>query len=261
MTTVERRLAKVEAGLSPMALVLRWLAEAHAYDDLTDYTRSLLAAEPPVAPLDRLVQEAETNARRQGRGQPRDQLETTVRKALVETIFRYQLVLRINALSQEAIDKEILVHGALTAHVGLAIADGKADTEGPPLARLVKLRDLLFGRVDELHAIDAAREAVEARYLDGVSALFPAGQRSWSTQQTASERMAVMAMRLAEFDGAEPPPDDDLVAFEARVAQLVADHVEPARSNAYDQLGDGRRALGLAVRWLRPKLGLAPMSW
>jgi hypothetical protein len=44
------------------------------------------------------------------------------------------------------------------------------------------------------------------------------------------------------------------VAFEARVAQLVADHVEPARSKAYDELGDGHRALGIAVRWLRPKL-------
>jgi hypothetical protein len=34
----------------------------------------------------------------------------------------------------------------------------------------------------------------------------------------------------------------------------VADHVDRARSNAHHQIGDGRRALALAVRWLRPKL-------
>jgi hypothetical protein len=63
-----------------------------------------------------------------------------------------------------------------------------------------------------------------------------------------------MAMRMAELDGAEPPPPDDQAALDARVAQLVADLVEPARSKAYDELGDGRRAIELAVRWLRPKL-------
>jgi len=65
-----------------------------------------------------------------------------------------------------------------------------------------------------------------------------------------------MALRLAELDGAEDRPDDDPVAFDARVAQLVADHVEPARSIAWDQLGDGRRPQFLAVRWLRLKLGV-----
>ena len=61
-------------------------------------------------------------------------------------------------------------------------------------------------------------------------------------------------MRLAEFDGAEPPADDDPAAVETRVVQLVADHVGQARLKAYDELGDGRRALNIAVRWLRPKI-------
>jgi hypothetical protein len=59
-----------------------------------------------------------------------------------------------------------------------------------------------------------------------------------------------MAIRLAELDGAAPPPPDDPVAFEARVSALVSDLVEPARSKAYDELGDGRKALTLAIAWL-----------
>ena len=61
------------------------------------------------------------------------------------------------------------------------------------------------------------------------------------------------ALRLAELDGYDPPPDD-AAAVEARVEQLVADHIEPARSTAYNELGDGRRAIAVATRWLRPKL-------
>jgi hypothetical protein len=35
---------------------------------------------------------------------------------------------------------------------------------------------------------------------------------------------------------------------------LVGDHVAPAGSRAYDELGDGRRALDLAIAWLRPQV-------
>jgi hypothetical protein len=66
--------------------------------------------------------------------------------------------------------------------------------------------------------------------------------------------MAVLAMRLAELDRFDPPVPEDAAAVEARVAQLVADHVEPARSSAYNELGDGRRAVAVANRWLRSKL-------
>jgi hypothetical protein len=38
------------------------------------------------------------------------------------------------------------------------------------------------------------------------------------------------------------------------VSDLVGDLVEPARLTAYDELGDGRPALTVAVRWLRPEL-------
>jgi hypothetical protein len=41
------------------------------------------------------------------------------------------------------------------------------------------------------------------------------------------------------------------------VARLVADFVEPAKSKAYYELGDGRRGLSLAVGWLRSKVDIA----
>jgi hypothetical protein len=261
MTTAARRLDKVEASLSPTALVLRWVSEAHAYDDFTSYARSLLDTDPSAMPMDRLAHEAEANASAQTRGLARDEARTAIRSAIVATLFRYLLVLQVNVLAHEFLDREGLVQAALSAYLAMAISADKADARAPAIS-LAQIRNALFARVSELHALEAARAAAEARYLDGVPALSPAGQRDWSKQQTDSEREAVIAMRLAELDGAEPPPHEDPVAFEAQVAQLVADHVEPSRSKAYDELGDGHRALHVAVRWLRPKLLAddAPMS-
>jgi hypothetical protein len=50
-------------------------------------------------------------------------------------------------------------------------------------------------------------------------------------------------------------PADDPDTFEARVAELMADHIEPARVKAHDDLGEGRRAVSVAMAWLEPRLG------
>jgi hypothetical protein len=261
MTTINRRLDKVEAGLSPTELVVQWLAEAHAFDDFTAYTRSLVGADWPVFPLDRLAQAAKANATQQARGLPREEADAAINRAIVATVFRFQLVLRINTLGQDFLDRELLVQAALGAYLALATSDGAETSARASFIKPLEMRDLLFARVNELHALEAAREAVEAKYLDGVAALFPAGQRAWAEQQTRSRTSAVLAWRLAELDGDGSSPPDDVVAFEARVAQLTADLVEPARSSAWDQVGDGHRAKDLAVRWVRSKLGVATTSW
>jgi hypothetical protein len=40
----------------------------------------------------------------------------------------------------------------------------------------------------------------------------------------------------------------------ARVSALIVDLVEPAKVTALEQLGEGRRSLGVATGWLRGKL-------
>jgi hypothetical protein len=78
--------------------------------------------------------------------------------------------------------------------------------------------------------------------------------RDWAEQLERTEGIAVSTAHLADLDGLEPPPSGDPEAFEARVAQLVADHAEPALVKAHDEMGDGRRAVAVAARWLRPML-------
>jgi len=45
-------------------------------------------------------------------------------------------------------------------------------------------------------------------------------------------------------------------SMKTTMAAFVADLVEPARVQTFEQLGGGRRAFTLAVRWLRPKLSV-----
>jgi hypothetical protein len=252
--TTARRLGALEASLSPTELVLRWLAEAHSYDNWESYMRALLDVDPGDFPMDRLTREARTSAQQRSRGRPREEAERAVRTAVIDAGVRFQIVLNVNVRSQDFLDREALVNAALTAHVGLAVNCSEERLKAEPLRMLVQARDLLFRRVNELHAFETARTTVEARYFDGTTVDFPAVRRAWAEQRTLSETTAVMAMHIAELDGAETVPPDDQAAFDARVEQIAADLVEPARSKAYDELGDGRRAIELAVRWLRPKL-------
>jgi hypothetical protein len=103
--------------------------------------------------------------------------------------------------------------------------------------------------------MELARSRVEATYFDGRPLLFPATVRAWAEQLERTEHQATMAERLAELDGLDAPPPDDPDAFAARVEQLVADHLEPARLKAFDEMGEGHRAMAVAMRWLGPKLG------
>ncbi len=249
--TSATRLAKVELDLSPTQLVVRWLAEAHAHDDFTAYVAALSGQDRPELPFDRLAHEAEEHARARLKGRPRDDIQAGVGKAVLAAVFRVHLVLRINVIAQDFLDHEALYLAALSSQFALAMsAPEKMEPVGEKQTRIL---EVLFVRIDELHALEQARAVVEERYLDGAEALFPSGIRAWERQRAASEQMTVLVDRLAELDGL-PRPEPDEVAFEARVGQLVADHVDPARSRAYEQLGDTTRAMELAVSWLRPKL-------
>jgi hypothetical protein len=256
--TAERRLAKVEATLGPKELVLRWLAEAHAYDDFTEYTRAMYAVGPESMPLDRLVHETIAWVESSSQGRSRDDRGEERQRALRQVLFLFHLILRTIVFAQEALDREGLIWTLLSAHLGLAAIDtedGKRTAVPTHAWRLNEVRTSAISRVSEWRAMELARTRVEATYFEGRSLLFPATVRACAEQLERTERLAVMAERLAELDGLEPSPPDDPDAFAARVEQLVADHVEPARLKAFDEMGEGQRAMSVAMRWLGPKLG------
>jgi hypothetical protein len=256
--TTERRLAKIEASLGPKELVLRWPAEAHAYDTFVAYARSTYAMGPEGLPLDRILRETIDWVEATYRGRSREDRDEGRRTGLRQVLFLFHLVLRSNVLAQETLDREVLIHAAFSAHLGLAAIDtedGKRSAVPTHASRLDMVRTSLFLRVSELLAMEQARSQLEAKYLDGHAALFPATIRDWAEQLQRTKQLAVMAERLAELDGLDPFPLEDPNAFGARVERLVADHVEPARMKALDDMGEGARAMAIAVRWLESRFG------
>jgi hypothetical protein len=170
-------------------------------------------------------------------------------------------VMRILATTHDLLEREGLIQAALSAHIALLMTEGREHgrRDATYIERFATRRDLLMLRVSELRAAEEARALVEARYLSGHTALFPDAVKAWDAQIANTVTLAGIACRLAELDGVPPaePPDPDAVS--ARVAELVADLVEPAKTTALEKLGEGDRAIGIAIGWLRPRL--LPGGW
>jgi hypothetical protein len=254
--TLSRRLAKIEEALSPTQLVLRWLAEAHAFGDLEPYVASLLAGDPPVAPLDRLAREAVHGARTAMRGKRPELVDAAVRSALRETVFRFELVMRINVTTKELLDREELISALFASQLAMLLSEGSLNgvVDDSHLRRLELCRRVTLLRVDELLASREARSSVEARFLDGHSALFPDIAAAFEEQLHHSQEIAAAAWRAAELDGVPPAVPPDPESLTRRTTELVADLVEPAKADALEKLGEGQRALGIASSWVRTKL-------
>jgi hypothetical protein len=256
--TAERRIARLETSLTPTQLVLRWLDEAHAFGDLESYVRWQLAEPSFEGPLDHLAHEAVGGVRMSMRGKRPEVVDTAIRSALRETVFRFDLVMRILVTTHELLDREGLIEATLSAHVALLTSEGRAvrrrDATYPE--RFARLRGLLLFRVGELRAAQEARSAVEARYLAGHTALFPDAVKAWDEQLRNTETLADVACRLAELDGVPPAEPADPDAASAHVTELIADLVEPAKTTALEKLDEGRQALTTATGWLRAKFGL-----
>ena len=258
--SLSRRVTAVEASLSPTQLVLRWLAEAHAFGDVEPYVASLLAHDHPVAPLDRLAREAVQGTRTAMRGKRPEIVDAAVRSALRETVFRFELVMKINVTAHELIDREALLGAALSAQVALLVSqDAESRRADPTYAeRFATRRDLLAFRLGELRAAGEARSIVEKRYLEGHAALFPDVAAAWDEQVRDTEVIADAAVRLAAFAGVPAAMAPEPEALDRRTTQLVADLVQPAKAEALEKCGEGQRALDNAAAWVRAKIAPAP---
>ena len=254
--TLVRRLAALETSLTPTQLILRWLDEAHAFGDLESYVRSQLEEPTAEGPLDRLAREAASGVRVSLRGKRPEVVGAAVASALRETVFRFDLVLRILVTTHELLDREGPIQAALSAHIALLTTEGRAQRRRDPTypERFATLRGLLIFRLAELRAAQEARVTVEARYLAGHTALFPDEERAWDEQLRNTQTLADVACRLAALDGVRPAEPPDPEAASARMTELVADLVEPAKTTALEKLGEGEPALRIGTAWLQAKM-------
>jgi hypothetical protein len=253
--TAVRRLDKVEAALTPTQRVLAWLAEAHTHGTLSAYVDSLLDKSPDDFPINRLANDAATATRAALRGKPPETAAAAVRKAVLATVFRFHLVLRINVVAHETIDRETLLYVAMAGQLALLASQDRPErlSDEGYLRRLAQVRDITGSRVDGWLALQEARSIAEERYLEGRVAVFPDTARDEAERLHCSMELAVMADAIAETDGLDPAKRTEPESIKARAQVLVTDLVEPARATSLDQLDEGRLGLEIATAWLRSK--------
>ena len=143
--TAERRLAAVEAALTPTELVVAWLEEAHGYGSLEAAVRSTLAEAKPVPPLDKLARAAADGARTQAKGQRADKRSKAIDTAVSETVARFRLVLRIITVACDLLDRQLLLEGLFGARLGLLLTTDQHSAKRDPryLPSFVELRDMI----------------------------------------------------------------------------------------------------------------------
>lgn len=249
--TAERRLEAIEAHLSPTELVVGWLEAAHAHGSLDAYVRATL--DDSKSPLDELAWAAVNGVRARLKGRPKDEIAKAHDAAVRSVVFRYQLVLRINTLGHEFLERQALLDMVFTSQVAMLANVGvEGRAEAAHRQRWVELLGVILPRVVELRAHEQARDEVEAIYLGGHPALFSDDQADWADRRERTSEVAGLALGLSHHDGlpgGTPAPDPDPTP--ELVAAIVASFVEPAKVVTYELLGDGQRAYRTATIWLR----------
>ena len=96
-----RRLTKLEGALAPREAVLAWLVDAHQFPSLVDHVRSIAALPVEAAPLSVIGERVEAAVRASMKGQPRDAIETAVRRAVGDGVFLFALALGLNVEALE----------------------------------------------------------------------------------------------------------------------------------------------------------------
>ncbi|MGD0863861.1 MAG: hypothetical protein ABSA21_14075 [Candidatus Limnocylindrales bacterium] len=262
-----RRLRALEESLSPTEAVLRWLAEARAFGGFQEYAVATLEAPEGAAPLERIIARVESAARREHPRGSRATLAAAIANRLEDAVFRYELVLRLNADILELSERLRPRLRTLVATLGeriVAATLGRAETvearttptavDGQPAG--------WHEQVDELVATiaieDQARTLLEHHYFGGSGVLFADVAQGWRTVGGQVREIAVGEApaphlvgsgRRRRVRGTRSSPSASLTRrVQARAGAIAAD----ARLAALMMLGEQARATDL----LRSRVGL-----
>ena len=266
MSGLERRLARIEAALSPQAAVLAWMIEAHAHGSLLAYVDTLRGAPDDAFPLIHLPDQVEKAIRATMRGQPRDVVWREVRLAVRDTGFLYYLVSNLNWRLVEH-KRANWLHVALATTMLRAAA--ATDSE----------REFTLGWAQAEAAAHTAYiqqgtvAAIAQRYFGGTSPLFP--DVAADVTMLVSETERVIGIFNDLFSIPEPPPTRrtrkrrgvppvlppplDLAQLRAEAAPAIEAEVsllvDMAKAEALTLIGERDQSFPLVARHVWPESG------
>jgi hypothetical protein len=96
MTSSKRRLDKLEVSLTPKQAILLWMEEAHQYDTMEQYVRSLKPGPESAWPLAILPERVTTGVEQAMKGRPKQVVARMARQAIRDVLFLFHLHQQVN---------------------------------------------------------------------------------------------------------------------------------------------------------------------
>lgn len=206
MRTAHRRLAKVEADLTPKQQVLQWLDEALEAGSTGAYCRQMLDRSVSEWPGTQLTKAVADATRRHLTGYPREAVETAAHDAARDVLFLLSLAGGTNRMAATRAEESGLVGALLARSLQVAVLRGEAgsnretdlDHRGLTLS---DVRSEIIAFAAQVSLLRQAVDLVSRRYFEGHPVLFPDKAESLSD---AAETSAILVEAYNE--AASDPP-------------------------------------------------------
>jgi hypothetical protein len=260
--TAKRRVEALESSLRPLDVAHHVIAEDREFASLDAYARAIADVPVEAAPMSRIAEQSEASVRSAAKGQPRDDVEAAVRRAVGDAIFRYILFLRMNTAALELAEREGLRATVMTFCMGCLLGGPREHDLTPEDWRAHQAEQanawrVWRGVVGSLLLLvmveDDARDQLEARYLGGQPALLAESQAEWDRFADLVDRLSSMSTNLArdDHDGEERALAEAEHHYFERVAARAQWLADEARVATFERLGEMPRAVAIMERRVR----------
>jgi hypothetical protein len=260
-SAADRRLAKLESALMPREAVLAWLVVAQQFPSLVDHARSIAELPAEAAPLSVIGKRVEAAVRADRKGEPRDAIETAVRRAIRDGVFLFTLAIELNAEALDVARVEGLRAAAVFYWMGCLLGGPRAKDLPAAEAKTYE-RELadcwaqwrtMVDRLSlDVRVENEARATLQRQFFGGHDVLFADAASSWADHVDMVERQASLADAMPSTGGqkARLRRSNLMAATRARVGDRVVRLVDDARVRAYEIMGDRPRAVEIMERRL-----------
>jgi hypothetical protein len=198
------------------------------------------------------------------KGQPRDAVETAVRRAVGDAVFLFSLALQLNVVALEMARLEGLRAAGVFYWMGCLLGGPRA-ADLPPAEAKIYERELadcwalwwpVLDRLRlEVRVENEARGTLERRFFGGHDVFSSDASEAWASHVDLVERLASLAETMASTGGPMAHPRRSTRtapggSLTERVAERIARLADDARVRAYESLGDRPRAVQILERRL-----------
>lgn len=268
----DRRLDKLEGSLTAKQAVILWLDEIRQYRNVYNYVQFLRGQPESAAPITRITGQIEHTVREAMKGQQKEIVQQTVRRAVRDVVFLVKLHLQVNigVLSDQRawsltvaflaeMQNRLLTEAALRMVLRdrkrlpsrkMQSRDIKSDQKAGEFQLWKNIAETFLG---DLYAFLDAVAFISKYYFDGHEILFPDADKCLTDLAKETEILVGMFNDLC-IEEEEKSYQIDLEQFRKGIGKKTTGKtallVDMAKAESLDDLGEREAAIEIAERYL-----------